>query len=474
MKIFKALISVCVLVAVMLAANSNALACSCLSLPVCWELNLGTTIFVGKLVQASQAKVETYGGKSEVRHTGELLFEVVEPFSGVTEKTITVWSDGYGCGSVGHQLGETYLVFAKPAKDHPLVVRPCSTFPVAQYLTEDKQPTHELKTLRDVAQRKGDGARISGMVYVKTNNSMNGGKEDTKYLPGIEVKIEGEGREFIVVTNQDGWYEVKGLKPGKYFVSMSLPEGMLFAKDEKSRQEITLREFGCASTGFQLLLNSGLRGIVKDEDGKPVVGITVNLLPSDLKDQIDLEDFEKPDREHAVATDGNGEYRFNSILPGEYLVAVNFDGANSAFPYTRTFYPQTTEARKAQVIKVEPGTDFGSFDLRLAKKLPAKAIEGSVVWLDGTPVVGASVRMSLPGDYRSEDEADTDEKGHFVLKAILNRDYEIKVYWHDDEGVSGKIKPSPLGWQNATSERERITVTEDIKGLKFVLTNRQR
>jgi hypothetical protein len=389
MKILKALISVCVLVAVMLAANSNALACFCMSLPVCWELNLGTTIFVGKLVQASQAKVETYGGKSEVRHTGELLFEVVEPFSGVTEKTITVWSDGYGCGSVGHQLGETYLVFAKPAEDHPLVVKPCSTFPVAQYLTEDKQPKDELKFLRGVAQRKIDGAQIRGRVYVKTNYSMHGGKEDSKYLPGIEVKIEGEGREFIVVTDQEGSYDVKGLKPGKYVVSMLLPEGMLFAEDEKPKQEITLREFGCAPAGFQLILNSGLRGTVKDENGKPVFGINVRLFSSELQDQIASDDFKRSLYDDDVFTDRQGIYEFKSILPGKYLIATNFDGANSEFPYPRTFYPQTTEVRKTQLVTVEAGKATGPFDIQLNHTLPMQMIEGIVVWQDGTPAVDA-------------------------------------------------------------------------------------
>lgn len=473
MKILKSLFSAFVLGLVILSVTSNCFACSCFRMPVCMELNSGTTIFVGKLVQASETTTRNEYGKTETGQVGYLLFEVVEPFSGVSEKTITVWSNGYGCWALYH-LGETYLVFASQSKNHSLEVQSCSTYPVSQYLTQDKQPNGELKFLRDVAQRKLDGAEISVRVYVDANYSMKGEKRDTKYLPGVEVKIESEGKEITALTDHEGTYQVKGLKPGKYVVSMTLPEGLLLTEDGKAKQEITLREYGCAPTGFRLSVDSGLHGTVKDENGKPVVGINVRLFSAELQDQIASEDFERSLYDDGVTSDSDGKYQFKSILPGKYLIATNFDGATSEFPYPRSFYPQTADVKKTQIITVEPGKSVGPFDLRLTKKLEAHTVQGVVLWPDETPVVGASVRMNFPGDYQSQDETDTDDKGHFTLKALKDRDYEITVYWHNDEGVSGKIKPSPLGWENATSEIERVTVTKDINGLKLVLTKRQR
>lgn len=473
MKILKFLFSAFLMGLVVLSVTSNSFACSCFRMPVCMELNMGTTIFVGKLVQASEATTRNGYGITETGYVGKLLFEVVEPFSGVSEKTVTVWSNGYGCGALYH-LGETYLVFARQSKEHPLQAEPCSTYPVSQYLTEDKQPNYTLKFLRDVAQRKLDGAEISVVVYVDANYSMKGEEQNEKYLPGIEVKIEGEGKEFSAVTDQDGRYKVKGLKPGKYIVSMILPDGMLFTEGEKPEEEIILRECGCAPTGFKLALNSGLHGTVKDENGKPVEGINVRLFSTELQDQIASEDFKRSLYDDGVTSDPDGKYQFKSILPGKYLIATNFDGATPEFPYRRSFYPQTADVKKTQIITVEPGKSTGPFDLRLSKKLSIQMIEGTVVWLDGTPAVGARVEMKLPDDYRDQDVAVTDEKGRFTLKAVKDRDYRIRVAWQeDDSNGSGKINLSPLGWRIGYSETEHFTITKDIKDLKFVLTDRR-
>ncbi|MFN0111907.1 MAG: collagen binding domain-containing protein [Blastocatellia bacterium] len=437
------------------------------------ELNRGATIFVGKLVQASETQTVNLYGKPETGHFGKLLFEVIEQFSGTQENTTTVWSQGYGCGGLYH-LGELYLVFATPSEEHGLESRNCSTAPVSAYFTKDRQPDNDLKLLRDVGQRKLDGAKISVTVYVDANYSVKSGERDTKYLPNVEVKIEGEGKEITALTDHEGTYRANGLKPGKYVISMVLPDGLLFADGEQTREEITLREYGCAPTGFKLSVDSGLHGIVKDENGKSVAGINVRLFSAELQDQIASEDFKRSLYDDGVVSDRDGKYQFKSILAGQYLIATNFDGATSEFPYPRSFYPQTAEVKKAEAITVEPGKNAGPFDLRLTEKLAARTVQGVVLWPDESPVVGASVRMSLPDDYRSQDEADTDEKGRFILKGLKDCNYEIKVYWHDDEGVSGKIKPSPLGWENATSEVEHVTVTKDIKGLKLVLTKQQR
>ena len=473
MKSLKTLSAALALAVIFLAANSIGVACTCLQMPVCMELNMGTTIFVGKLVQASETRTSNLYGKTETGQLGELLFEVVEPFAGVSEKTITVWSSGYGCGALYH-LGETYLVFARQSKEHPLQAVSCSTYPLSQHFTKDNQPDSELKFLRDIAHRNLDGADLRVRVYLSANYSMHGEKSDTKDLPGVEVKIEGEGKELHAVTDHDGWYQVKGLKPGNYVVSIALPDGFLFAGDVKAKQEITLREYGCGTSVFNLSLNSGLRGTVKDENGKPVVGINVRLFSAELQDQIASEGFERSLYDDGVVTDGHGEYQFKSILPGKYIISTNFDGANSEFPYLRTFYPQTTDVKKTQIVSVEDGKTAGPFDVRLKSKLPMSTIEGIVVWPDGTPAVGARVELTLPDEFNDQAVVETDGSGKFSLNVVKDRDYKLRVEWQeDDSDGSEKHKTSPLGWRIARSEPEYLTVSKDIKGLKIVLVHRK-
>jgi len=91
----------------------------------------------------------------------------------------------------------------------------------------------------------------------------------------------------------------------------------------------------------------------------------------------------------------------------------------------------------AEVITIEPGKTNGPFDLRLAHTLEKHTIQGIVVWPDDTK------------DY----------------------EYEIQVYWRNhDEKASDEINKSPVGRTSATSEVEKLKITDNVKDLKIVLS----
>jgi hypothetical protein len=275
------------------------------------------------------------------------------------------------------------------------------------------------------------------------------------------------------MTDDEGAFEIKGLKPGKYSVTITKPKGYLYADAESSEQIVSLKNCGCGLAGFRLSLDSSIRGRALDSERKPIEGISVSLISAEWQDgpDADPEIESAPKREDVSGK--NGEFKFDSVAPGRYLLVTNLFRLESKFPYPRTFYPQTTDIKKAAVITIDHDQNVGPFDLRLGNKIATQTIQGVVLWPDETPVEGASVRLTLPGDFQSQEETDTDEEGHFSLKALKDRDYEIKAYWHDD-GVSGKVEKSPLGWKLANSEAERLTVTKDVKGLKLILTKRLR
>src|SRR5262245_6566511 len=99
-------------------------------------------------------------------------------------------------------------------------------------------------------------------------------------------------------------------------------------------------------------------------------------------------------------------------------------------------------------------------------------IQGIVVWPDDTPAVGAKISLRPPGEsLRRGYEATTDERGRFTLVGLKDYEYEIQVYWRNhDEKASDEINKSPVGRTSATSEVEKLKITDNVKDLKIVLS----
>lgn len=476
-------------------ATPDVFACSCHTPTACEAFNGSQAVFIGRPIKASKQQDRSSGGQPRIVYFGEVVFEVIEPFSGVSDRFITVWSSvDELCGGHSFIPGSVYLVYARELSDKKLWAGNCGRTRLLDTLWLDsliygndgsdsyrkhmadkkKEYDEELVFLRDSAQGRINGAQIYGTVLTSVNYLKKREDRLPGYVSGATVKVEGEGQSVVLQTDDVGQYNIQGLKPGTYSVTLTPPDGYRIERENNLKQEAVIRNCGCRSLGFRLEPDTNIRGRVLDEKGNPIDGLQVNLLSADWQDEPS---FDAPPKSLSVweeRSQKSGEFIFENVPVGRYLIGVSVVNSEPKFPYSRTFYPRTSDIKLAEVIKVELGKKAGPFELRLTKKLPTQTIEGVVLWPDETPVVGASVRISFPGEYKSQDEADTDDKGCFTLKALKGWDYEITVYWHDDEGVSGKTKPSPLGWENATSESERMTVTKDIKGLKFVLTKRER
>ena len=86
---------------VICGVSQESTACSCKIPTVCEAFNRSTAVFIGRPIQASQKREDVYGGKTYVACFGEVVFEVIEPFSGVTSRLVSVWASGGGmCGDM--------------------------------------------------------------------------------------------------------------------------------------------------------------------------------------------------------------------------------------------------------------------------------------------------------------------------------------------------------------------------------------
>ncbi|MCI0392908.1 MAG: carboxypeptidase-like regulatory domain-containing protein [Acidobacteria bacterium] len=500
MKVRSLVFLLALLLTVVLWPNPELTASTYYNPPVCEAFNLAKAVFIGRVVTANQKREYVYDDDTDepsVACSLEVVFEVIEPFSGALGRTMNVWeSGGETCEGVDFTLGEVYLVYAYEEDEDKKLwagLRTRSLKPIsisasdAQWKKESrlelqKEYDEEFEFLRSVSRKTQSGARIYGAArsFQRLLGKNDKGRDDT--LTGVMIKIESERQSLEVKTDSDGKFDVLGLEPGIYKVTAVSPEGFVpfrffqWRDHPKSwNKEFSLRDCGCAQLIFMFDLSPSTQvdGRVVDAEGKPLAGVEISLISEKWREEKEIKDDDiKSFQTRSAKTDGEGKYKIIKVEPGRYLLGVNVTRPTPQSPHQRIFYPDVSDIKQAEVITVEPGKTTGLFDLRLTHTLEKCTIQGIVVWPDDTPVVGANISLRHPEEgVRRGYEATTDDQGRFALKELKDYEYEIQVYWrNNDEKASDEINKSPLEWRSATSEAEKLKVTDNVKDLKIVLS----
>lgn len=453
---------------------------------VCEAFNMAKTVFIGRVVNASQKREYVYdddGDEPSVSCSLELIFEVVESFSGTPGRLMTVWeSVGETCEDTGYALGEIYLVYAYEvedeggdkklwAGDRTRSLGPISiTASDGQWIQEyqhnlRKEYDDELAFLRRASRKILSGARIFGLARSSGRILSNNDKGYKYSLADVTIKIENERQSIEVKTDSDGKYEVQGLEPGIYRVTAVAPEGYVPVRSVSWRdysksweKELSLRDCGCAQMIFELDPSPRVHGRVLDAEGKPLGGVEISLISEKWREKGEIKDGEMKSFQTLYSnSDAEGRYKIEKVAPGRYLLGANVIRPTPQSPYARIFYPGVSDIKQAEIISVEPGKAAGPFDLSLKQKLEKHTIRGIVVWPDDTPVIGAQIKVLDPEEWmRRGHDATTDERGRFTIEVMKDYEYKIRVYWCDNDSSS--------------YEEEMLKFSGDVKDLKIMLS----
>jgi hypothetical protein len=155
-----------------------------------------------------------------------------------------------------------------------------------------------------------------------------------------------------IVTEDDGTYEIKYLRPGTYTVSAGgATMSGLFGNDSivgrVVRDNVRVTE-GQWLTGIDFKLESpgSLTGTVRGLDNQPVVGAAVFV--RDAKGRL-LERFSM------VATDGAGKFTYHCVAAGDYTISAKNEGSVSP----QSAPVKVVAGQTAQVdVTLEEGTTF--------------------------------------------------------------------------------------------------------------------
>lgn len=273
------------------------------------------------------------------------------------------------------------------------------------------------------------------------------------------VNTMGFPRE--VVTDDRGRFELRGLEPGSWQLTVSR-SGYISRKFGQTRpfgreQPIPLTVGQQVSVEIPLTRASAIVGRIFDEYGEPITAARVAVLrPTMVRNRRYLEQVGEPD-----STDDTGAFRVHSLPAGEYFVTAS---ARLAPPdsvvqttLSPTFYPGTADFALAQKVRVTSGAetsaDFALLPVRTAR------VSGFVTTSEGRP---GEAFLSLAADtgevgLSSGSGGITSEDGTFTMTDIPPGTYTLIA----------EIRASP----SSIAEIGAVTVTvtgADVEGISVV------
>jgi hypothetical protein len=283
--------------------------------------------------------------------------------------------------------GETYLVDGR--RDRGFLTRflpiieagPCSrTRPVVD-------ATVDLRILRE--KRTAMSSRIVGFVQQPESfRPWPSAPIPHTPLAGARIDFTGSSGTTAVTADQDGIYEIAGLPPDDYTLTLELPDTQTATEQEgreKTRERITKAELAPGAVierDFHVVWNGTIEGTVRDTTGSPVQ-VWVSLLKPDGTDTIpEVSGFQQADK--------NGSFRLSRIPRGRYKVMVNSYGPDAEFPYPPMYYPSAEHLNDAKVFEIAGGEHVDHADFVLPR-LAQRKTEVQVTWPDGHVADGAWV-----------------------------------------------------------------------------------
>jgi hypothetical protein len=443
---------------IILLFSNSAQGCTCMGGETpCQAFGRSSAVFVGSVTSVKTAPHGQPRNVEEVDWTPRSFKFLVEiPFLGVdgTEMEVATGRGGGDCG-YDFKAGKRYLVYAyRSTKDNRLATSICSRTRAVEMADDDIKFLGTLPSL-------SPGVTIYGEVKRQLHSVKSGSAETVGSVADATLVIEGGDEKREIRTDAQGRYRVSGLRPGKYKITLSIPEELMV---HEPAQEVTIADRGCAAVYYFVADNGRISGKVFDAEGQPAANVLVALLDADYHDpKLHYSKLERADQE--------GRYSFAAVPPGRYLLAVNVnrypqpDDPTNAYP--RTYYPGVPQASQASIISLAAGEELTERDLRLPPRHASSVIKGMVTWADGTPVANASLSFKdvTHHDPGINNGAQADEQGRFTINAYEGQTFVIEARSN---------RPYVGNWRTdgpmERSEAVRITLAKPSEVVNIVIT----
>jgi hypothetical protein len=291
---------------------------------------------------------------------------------------------------------------------------------------------------REMGQRSTSSTKRDGMITgrVVTDDGLPAGEAivEAKALGATILDFQTK----IAECDDQGNFELTGLKPGAYLISASLPGYVSLNADPATE----IHRPGEAVT-IRLVRGGVITGRITDALGEPVEGIYINLR-SGLEDRTSLSNpfLIQKSASYSVQTDDRGNYRIYGIIPGTYLVSVidtpapHYSLGN--FQHDSPTYYSSGERKAATEIMVRGGEEITGIDIQHRGER-GHSITGSVTGDFESGAIFNLVNVTLRNKATGEisGTAAIFGLGRFSIYGVVDGEYELTAqYFNERFGFS--------------------------------------
>jgi hypothetical protein len=357
----------------------------------------------------------------------ELMFQeqfvrlhVDEAFKGVSEgQTIYLHQGATDCDAK-FRTGQRAVFYLQHGRETATWIVPACTRAV-----ESAEPGgDDLLFLKRLPQ-SALGTRLSGEVELYESSPTDSFRR-VRGISDVRVKISGpQGFRREILTNGAGAYEVYGLGPGIYSVSIEVPHGLRVKFPlttgsppvPKDQAAVKLEPNGGVSVGFVLQADTKVSGRMLDAKGAPAKSICLDLEPVSGRSDEGASFF--------TCSKANGSFEMEMMPPGDYwLVAKDEVRFGRSLSKSTLYYPGVRQKDRAKVVTVRTSNYTSNLDIRLPAGEKRYTIAGRMQFADGAPAAHAGITFTSPEHGYSE-TAGTDTDGTFSLSVIAGVDGEV-------------------------------------------------
>jgi protocatechuate 3,4-dioxygenase beta subunit len=357
----------------------------------------------------------------------------------------------------------------------------CLTVFSEQALAQDTPSTAASTSPQNSSDQDGQFCKVGGTVLSKVTG------EPLKKV-GVELtslsSTGQQGKTLEAITDANGQFLIEHVRPGRFNLSVSR-EGYL--RQEYGQQEgatsgaILTLAAGEKMTDliFRLQKTAVITGRVVDEDGEPMVRVSVEVLRRRMVDGSP-----KFSPMGIETTDDQGTYRIFGLPPGKYFVRVTPSGNDHTMvmvgggdqdeeestpppksEYPETYYPGTTDPARAAAIDVKAGDEIPRIDFSITPRDAAKKfrVRGHVTDTLAVPAQGFIQIMAIPrngddlnlsGRFMAQPNQKT---GNFELDQVPPGAYIVEAM------LLGTGKPH-------TAEQDVEVTTADVDSVSLAIT----
>lgn len=270
----------------------------------------------------------------------------------------------------------------------------------------------------------------AGVVDGSVSNAVDGGQSGIR---GITVTLlDADGApvsDFSYgVTDDTGYFMIKGVLPGQYTVRYELPETVAFAQGDERETEsdaFTMTSgTECHLPDVQAVYTASVSGFTGRNQNAPIA-VRLTLTNAETGEILETESSEE-----------NGEYRFSCLRPGDYTLAAQLPAGHVFGQLTGSPFGPKAQETDSVSLSLTPEDEI-TVDIRAA--LPVQF--SGVVFYDAdqsrtrdaqeSPAAGRTLILWMNGERAAE--ITTDGSGEFSAANLVPGAYTVQIELQENE-----------------------------------------